>query len=86
MKGKCPFGRIKCEECILYRKGLRYFDDSRKPEPFEECILNVMADCLENLVGRSIGNQKATEQTRNEMTKLNELLYGMAKMKFLERQ
>ena len=86
MKGKCPFGKIKCEECILYRKGLRYFDDSRKPEPFEECILNVMADCLENLVGRSIGNQKATEQTRNEMAKLSELLYGMAKMKFLERQ
>ena len=86
MKGKCPFGKIKCEECVLYRKGLRHFDDSRKPEPFEECAINIGVDCLENLVGRSIGNQKATEQTRNEMTKLNELLYGMAKVKLLEKE
>jgi hypothetical protein len=86
MKGKCPFGNRKCEECVLYRKGLRYFDDNKKPEPFEECAINIGVDCLENLVGRSIGNQKATEQTRNEMTKLNELLYGMAKVKLLEKQ
>lgn len=86
MKGKCPFGRIKCPECVLYRKGLRHFDDNKKPEPFEECAINIGVDCLENLVGRSIGNQKATEETRNEMTKLNELLYGMAKIKMLESE
>ena len=86
MKGKCPFGNRKCEECVLYRKGLRYFDDNKKPEPFEECAINIGVDCLEKLIGRSIGNQKATEQTRNEMTKLNELLYGMAKVKLLEKQ
>ena len=85
MKGKCPFKRIKCEECVLYRKGIRYFDDNKKPGPFEECAINIAVDCLENLVGRSIGNQKATEQTRNEVSKLNNLLYGMAERKALEQ-
>jgi hypothetical protein len=86
MKGKCPFGKVKCSECVLYRKGLRYFSDNRQPEPFEECAINIAADCLENLVTRSIGQQGATEQTRNEMSKLNELLHGMANKKLLEEQ
>lgn len=86
MKGKCPFGRIKCKECIFYRKGLRYFEGKNEPELFEECAINIAVDCLENLVGRSIGNQKATEQTRNEIVKLNELFHTIAKMKALENQ
>jgi hypothetical protein len=83
----CPFARKPClkEECVLYRRGLRYFADKKEPQPFEECAINVGVDCLENLVGRSIGNQKATEETRNQMTKLNELLYGMAEKKYLEK-
>ena len=84
MKGKCPFSKIKCEECALYRKGLRFSSDKPKGEPFEECAINIACDCLENLVERSIGNQKAAEETRNEVGKLNELLYGMAKVKLLE--
>ena len=84
MKGKCPFGKIKCEECVLYRKGLRYYDDKKTPEPFEECAINIGVDCLENLVSRSIGNQKATEETRNEINKLNTLFNRVAKIKMLE--
>jgi hypothetical protein len=86
MKGKCPFGKIKCEECVLYRKGLRYYDDKKEPTPFEECAINIGVDCLENLVSRSMGQQVATEQTRNEMNKLNELLHNVAHGKMLERQ
>ena len=81
MKGKCPFGKIKCEECVLYRKGLRYYEDKKEPTPFEECAINIAVDCLENLVSRSIGQQGAAEQTRNEVNKLNELFYGMAKIR-----
>lgn len=84
IKGKCPFGKIKCEECTLYRKGLRYFDNGKEPIAFEECAINIAVDCLENLVGRSIGNQKATEETRNELAKLNGTLYAASKMKQLE--
>jgi len=88
MKGKCPFNSFKdCrEQCVFYRKGIRYFDDERKSEPFEECAINVGVDCLENLVGRSIGNQKATEETRNQVLKLNELFYGLANAKLLEKE
>ena len=85
MTGKCPFGKTKCEECALYRKGLRYFDTpgsdglTRQPVPFEECAITIGIDCLENLVGRSIANQKAIEQTRNEIRELRSLFEGLAR-------
>ena len=78
MEGRCPFGKVKCELCVLYRKGIRYYDDKKEPTPFEECAINIGVDCLENLVSRSIGQQGAMEQTRNEMDKLNKLLYNVA--------
>jgi hypothetical protein len=86
MKRKCPFGKIKCEECVLYRKGFRYYDDKKEPTPFEECAINIGVDSLENLVTRSIGNQKATEETRNEINNLTKFLVGMAQLKALEKK
>lgn len=86
MQGKCPFGKIKCDECVLYRKGLRYYDDKKEPTPFEECAINIAVDCMENLVGRSIGNQKATEETRNEVRRLMSFFVSMAQVKALEKK
>ena len=86
-RGKCPLLKMKpCDpECVWCRKGLRYYEDGKtQPTPFEECAINIEADCQEQMVTRSIGQQKAIEQTRNEMAKLNNLLYGMAKVKMLE--
>ena len=72
----CPFTKKKCnKDCVFYRSGLRYFDDGRKPEPFEECAFNIIADCLENLVQRSIGQQKATEQVRNQINQVGRILW-----------
>lgn len=78
MQGKCPFKKINCNECVLYRKGVRYFEDSREPIPFEECAINIAVDCLENLVGRSIGQQKATEEARNATLELGSFFSNMA--------
>ena len=63
----CPFVRGECkkEKCAFFRKGLRYFEGVKKPEPFEECALNVIADGIENLVERQIGVQKSNEEIRN---------------------
>jgi len=62
----CFVDKKKCDtECVLYRKGLRYKDDGSKPIPFEECAFNIMADCLENLIGRTIGMQKETNKVAN---------------------
>lgn len=80
---KCPFGKIKCEECELNRSGVRFFDDGRK-EPFVRCTLHVVADCLENLVARSIGQQKAIEEVRNETNQLRAMFESLAQMKRLE--
>jgi hypothetical protein len=81
--GKCPFDKKDCKStCILYRKGMRYWEDSRKePVAFEECAINIAVDCLENMVSRSIGQQKATEQVRNETASLKELFYALATRK-----
>jgi len=86
MKGKCPFGKIKCKECVLYRKGMRYFDDNKKAVPFEDCALNIAVDCLENSVSRSIGHQKAIEGTRNEINRLIGLFVTLGNRKELENK
>jgi len=84
--GKCPFDKKDCKPtCVLYRKGMRYFDQpGKEPIAFEECAINIGVDCLENLIGRSIGQQKAAEQTRNEMAALKELFYALAAKKAIE--
>ncbi len=85
MSRYCPVRNKDCRsDCVLYRKGLRYFEGKQEPEAFEECAVNIGVDCLESLVSRSIGSQKASEQTRNEVNKLNEVLFGLAKLKMLE--
>ncbi len=91
MKEKCPFGKNKCQDCVLYRKGLRYFDmpDSdgkkRAPVPFEACGVQVGVDCIENLIERSIGQQRAIEEVRNEINQLKALFIGLVNQKLLNR-
>jgi len=81
----CPFSKKDCRsDCVFYRKGFRYFEDGREPVPFEECAINIGVDCLEALVRRSIGQQKAMEQARNEVNKLRNFFLDVAKVKMLE--
>lgn len=85
----CPFWKKPCEkvkDCHLRRKGLRYFNDGRKPEPFEECVFLLNCDLQENLVTRMIGQQKAIEGMRNEVTKLSGFFKDLAKIKALENK
>jgi hypothetical protein len=88
MKGKCPFGKTKCEECVLFRKGMRYYDtaptNKTEPVPFEECAINIAVDCLEQIVSRSIGQQAATEQMRNSVMGLGSLFQGIMQKAALE--
>jgi len=72
------------DECPLYRKGVKHFSDGRPPEPFEGCGLIVIVDCLEGLLVRSLGQQKAQEQTRNEVNKLRSFFVEIAQRKALE--
>ncbi len=69
--GKCPFRKLaKCsEECVLYRKGVRFTDDQRaEPIPFEACALNIIADNLEAMHNRTYMLQQEVGQTKNVMT------------------
>jgi hypothetical protein len=90
-RAKCPWLK-KCDpECVFYRKGMRYFEaapgqPAAKPVPFEECGFNIAFDCLEQLVSRSIGQQKATEESRNETRNLLDFFQGMATVKSLENK
>jgi len=54
-KGNCPFRELEpCSEtCALYRRGLRYKENTGDPVPFEECALNIIADNLEAVHNRS---------------------------------
>jgi hypothetical protein len=87
-RGKCPLLKLKeCDpECVLYRKGLRYYEDGRASQPFEECAINIGVDCLEQLISRSIGTQKAIEESRNETHNLMEFFQEMAQKKVIEHK
>ncbi len=80
----CPFWKKPCskiKDCHLRRKGMRYFDDNRKPEYFEECGFLLAIDLLENATMRIIGMQKATEGARNQISKVNEFIEQVKDLK-----
>ena len=72
-KGICPFGKEKHEDCSFFRRGIRIVNTSHGEDhvPFEECAVNIIADCLENLVGRQNGLQKEMNMVRGEAEKTN---------------
>lgn len=90
----CPYWKKPCEKvkkCRHRRKGIRYYEiPGKKPEavPFESCVFDVIADSLENLVSRMIGQQAAMEGTRNEVNKVNKFfkdLKDLQSIKALEK-
>lgn len=73
---KCPFGVENHEGCTFYRKGIRIVTPPNGAEehiPFEACAINIIADCLENLVSRNASLQKEMNQVRNEVSITNQI-------------
>ena len=84
-KGKCFIDKKPCnEECVLYRRGLRYFDDKRPPEPFEECAINIIADSVENIISRTVGLQAEQNKVANSITDVATILTMALKNKAVE--
>ena len=84
-KGKCFIDKKPCNEgCVLYRKGLRYFDDKRPPEPFEECAINIIADSVENIISRTVGLQAEQNKVANSITDVAAILTTALKNKAVE--
>lgn len=67
-KGKCPFTLFDpCnEECVFYRKGIRYSEKpGAEPTSFEDCAINIIADNLEAMHNRTYMMQKEVGDTKN---------------------
>jgi hypothetical protein len=66
-KRKCPFRNFKqcSDECMLYRKGLRYKGDGADPVPFEDCAINIMTDNIELTHARIFSLQQETADSKN---------------------
>ena len=66
-KGKCPFNRLKpcSEQCVLYRKGVRFNEQTSENFPFEDCGINIIADNLEGMHNRTYQMQKEVGDTKN---------------------
>jgi hypothetical protein len=66
-RGKCPFRNLKpCDEnCVLYRKGVRYNEKTGETYPIEECAINVIADNLEASHNRAYMMQKEVGDMKN---------------------
>ncbi len=85
-KGKCFIDKKPCNEgCVLYRKGLRYFDGKdRPPEPFEECAINIIADGVENIISRTVGLQAEQNKVANSISDVAAILTTALKNKAIE--
>jgi len=68
-RGKCPFRELQpcSDKCAFFRKGIRYKDGSNEALPFEECVVNIIADNLEAMHSRTIGLQQEMGETKNIM-------------------
>jgi len=66
-KGKCPFRNFKdcSEECVLYRRGVRFTELNDEATPIEICAVNVIADNIERLHNRTFMLQKEVGETKN---------------------
>jgi hypothetical protein len=61
-----PENVVMCDpDCVLYRKGMRYWEGENKTEPFEECAINILADSGENQVQRVFALQKEMGEAKN---------------------
>jgi len=84
-KGKCFIDKKPCnEECVLYRRGLRYFDDKRPPEPFEECAINIIADSVENIISRTAGLQAEQNKVANSIAGVAAIMRSALQIKVAE--
>ncbi len=76
-RGKCFIDKKVCrDDCVLYRRGVRINELNGKNDPFEECAFNIMADCMENMVGRMIGLQKEENKTANKVEDFTNVFLG----------
>lgn len=83
MKKKCPFTRKPCmeDECQLYRRGIRFFDNPKEePKPFAACTFVVLADAADNQIMRTLGLQEEMNVLRNTMERTVAGLIGMKKL------
>ena len=85
-KGKCFIDKKLCNEgCVLYRKGLRYFDGQNKPpEPFEECAINIIADSVENIITRTAGLQAEQNKVANNIADVAAIMKTALQIKVTE--
>ena len=84
-KGKCFIDKKPCnEQCVLYRRGLRYFDDKRPPEPFEECAINIIADSVENIISRTAGLQAEQNKVANNIADVAAIMKTALQIKVTE--
>lgn len=84
---KCPFWKKPCERvesCHMRRVGLRYYDNGRKPDPFEECAILLAVDLLENMTSRMVGVQGASESVRNQVNKVNQFIEQLKDLKSIK--
>lgn len=79
-RGKCPFNKMKrcSEECVFYRKGVRFDDKNNQSFPFEECAMNIIADNIEMVHSRVFSLQKEVGETKN--ASILKILFDMGKI------
>ena len=65
IKNKCPFSKLDCDDCRLYRKGIRLVGLEQKQEEVAGCVFHIIADNLEEVHQKVFSMQKEVGETKN---------------------
>lgn len=81
--GKCPFRGLKTcsNECVFFREGIRFNEQTKEQSPIADCAINIIADNLEAIHNRSYMMQREVGETKNMMALkvLSDMGYGNEK-------
>ena len=65
-KKRCPFNKsLNCDDCRLFRRGIRLVGLEEKQEEIAECAFHLIVDEMEQVHTRVLALQKEVGETKN---------------------
>lgn len=64
-KARCPFSKLDCDECRLYRSGIRLAGVEQREEKVSACVFHIIADNLEEVHKKLFTLQGEVGETKN---------------------
>ena len=74
-EAKCPFSKLDCEDCRLFRSGIKLVGMEQKQEAYGDCVFHTIADNIEMTHRRTVALQAEMGELKN-----SNIFLAMAKL------